>query len=138
MTPNKTIEELVRTMRLKPRKQAHHGTLEAIRQGCRSPRALGSVKLGIKLAACAAAIAVIVLAGYIAFAPKATNEPAVVKPGVVQGQSLCEMLTARSLEGAFERGDMEALDAVFERANKLAGPRPVDSLARDVLADIDG
>jgi hypothetical protein len=58
---------------------------------------------------------------------------------IVQNRTSCvDMLTSRSLRMAYRRGQLEELDKMFERVNKLTGPRPVALSARELMDDIDG
>jgi len=52
--------------------------------------------------------------------------------------SCVDMLTSRSLRMAYRRGELEELDKVFERVNKLTGPRPMALSTRELMDEIDG
>ncbi len=62
------------------------------------------------------------------------------RPNVIgQNRTSCaDMLTSRSLRMAYRRGQLEELDKMFERVNKLTGPRPVALSARALIDEIDG
>jgi len=58
---------------------------------------------------------------------------------IVEDRTSCvDMLTSRSLRMAYRRGELEELDKMFERVNKLTGPRPVALSTREMMDEIDG
>ena len=53
-------------------------------------------------------------------------------------KSPVEMMTALSLERAFRRGGIEAVEKQFEQAFKPIGPRPRSSSVEQILAEFNG
>ena len=87
----------------------------------------------------AAAAVIIVAIGLIAvFVHRGTGE----KPDTTMvseiAKSPVEMMTAMSLERAFRRGGIEAVEKQFERALEMLGPRPAQITVKELLAEFNG
>jgi hypothetical protein len=53
-------------------------------------------------------------------------------------KSPVEMMTAMSLERAFQRGGMQAVENQFEQALKLLGPRTASLSSQELLSEFNG
>ncbi len=84
----------------------------------------------------AAAVIIIGVGFFIRFNPPAEqiDDTAVVAVGKTPAQ----MVSLASLNLAYRRGGMEAVDKQYEKAFKRTGPRPVKLTIEDLFAELNG
>lgn len=85
-----------------------------------------------------AAAAVLIVGAGILFYPKEPNV-VVEKPRTARVEKApAELLTAMSLNLAYRRGGMEALDEQFDEALRRLGPRPSHIMLSQLLTEFNG
>jgi hypothetical protein len=124
------IEQLISTLRIKPRPDSHRQGLLDIARACDQRRAEtpapqpGSHRYrwvaGLAIAA-GVAIAITCLAVNRRPAGQGRLQP--VRPGASQPM-IAEIVTVRSLEKAFSRGGLDEIERQLDRAFHLVGPWP--------------
>ncbi len=85
-----------------------------------------------------AAAAVIILAISFFIAPQGPNEQADTTTVSKVTKSPVEMMTALSLERAFRRGGIKAVENQCEQALKLLGPRTASLSSKELLSEFNG
>jgi hypothetical protein len=85
-----------------------------------------------------AAAAVILVAAGLFFIRGRTTEQTQDYVKVETAKSPIEMIKAKSLNLAYRRGGMEAVERQYDEAFKNAGPRPAKLTIEDVLAEFNG
>ncbi|MFB0554502.1 MAG: hypothetical protein ACETWQ_14450 [Phycisphaerae bacterium] len=84
-----------------------------------------------------AAAAVIIIA--VSFFSIRQDQDKQEQPGIAEvKKSPVEMMTALSLEHAFRRGGIEAVENQCEQALKLLGPRTVSLSSQELLSEFNG
>ncbi len=86
----------------------------------------------------AAAAAVILVAAGLFFIHDKPTEQTQDYVRVEVAKSPIEMIKAKSLNLAYRRGGMEAVERQYDEAFKNAGPRPAKLTIEDVLAEFNG
>lgn len=85
-----------------------------------------------------AAAAVIILAVSFFIAPQGPDEQADTTTVSKATKSPVEMMTALSLERAFRRGGIKAVENQCEQALKLLGPRTASLSSQELLSEFNG
>ncbi len=85
-----------------------------------------------------AAAAVIILAISFFIAPQGPDEQADTTTVSKATKSPAEMMTALSLERAFRRGGINAVENQCEQALKLLGPRTASLSSKELLSEFNG
>jgi hypothetical protein len=84
----------------------------------------------------AAAVVLIAIGFVIAYR---NRDKQAVPPSVAQAaKSPAKMLTALSLQAAYRRGGIEAVENQYQRAFEMLGPRQTGISVEQVLAELDG
>ena len=143
MKPKEDIERFVR--RGKPNvttgrsmdKRVLNDSFAAMDETIRAkkPSAAGMI-LRSRMARLAAAAAILVAAGQLMVY---RNPPVQQKPGIASAaKSPAEMLSAMSLNMAWRRGGIEAVDEQSARAFEMLGSGPAKASIQELLAELNG
>ena len=113
---------------------------EATKELARQQRT-GAGRLGmsrtVRWAGVAAAAVILIAAGLFFIHDRPTKQAQdYARVGVAK--SPIEMIKAKSLNLAYRRGGMEAVERQYDEAFKNAGPRPAKLTIEDVLAEFNG
>jgi hypothetical protein len=140
MRPKENIEEFVKAGRPDVTtsdeldKRTLEDSLTTMEQTMQAKSKPSKIRLMIKLTAAAA---VIILA--VSFLSTHQNPGKQEQPGIPEvTKSPVEMMTAISLERAFRRGGIEAVENQCDQALKLLGTRTASYSSHELLCNING
>jgi hypothetical protein len=146
MKSRRDVEKLIKSAPVHSDGDVDRSVLRQLLEGLPSSERQGSVLMkgdvlraiaGSKIARCAAAAVVIAAIGLLLF-ERNGQEATENRTGTPTAKSQVEMLTGASLNAAYRRGGMEAVEDLSRRAFEMSRPRPTRLSVDGLLAELLG
>jgi hypothetical protein len=146
MKPKQNLEQLIKRLHLKAGADFHQRTIsDALRAQAISKKAkpasagpnIGRIILKSPIVKIAFAALIILTVSFLVFTPNSVEKKDKATVTKIT-KSPAELLTVASLNMAFRRGGIKAVEKQFEEAVEKLGPRPEKISANELLAEFNG